>query len=293
MLSILIPIYNFSISELIQSIQNQCNTENIIYEIIAIDDCSNVEYQEKNREIITYSNVHYEQLPTNIGRAKIRNLLAKKANYSNLLFLDCDSKITSNTFIHNYLQHCNKENIIVCGGTCYDKVRPQSNILLRWKYGRNYEEKKAIKRHSFSAFNFLIHKSIFDSIQFDESISNYGHEDTLFGIALQQKGYHIEHIDNPLQHIGLDTNDIFIQKTKKSIENLQRIKRNISIEYQNTITLLAVLNLCNTMHITKLFAMLYNRIGIQLCNRIMQSKNLMLFNLFKITYICYLENQAR
>ena len=43
MISILIPIYNFTVIDLVKSIHYQCINSNIIFEIIAIDDDSKIE----------------------------------------------------------------------------------------------------------------------------------------------------------------------------------------------------------------------------------------------------------
>ena len=74
-----------------------------------------------------------------------------------------------------------------------------------------------------ATFNFMIRKDLFEQICFDETISGYGHEDTLFGWALRQQGVIIKHIDNPLIHISLDDSTIFISKIENSVKNLWHI----------------------------------------------------------------------
>ena len=57
----------------------------------------------------------------------------------------------------------------------------------------------------------LIPKKIFLAIKFDESITKYGHEDTLLGIMLEKEKKEIFHINNPLYHNGIENNIIFLQ----------------------------------------------------------------------------------
>ncbi len=71
--------------------------------------------------------------------------------------------------------------------------------------------------------NFMILKKVFQNITFDENITKYGHEDTLFGYELKNGKIEVFHIDNPLIHIGLEKADEFIDKSKKAVENLKYI----------------------------------------------------------------------
>ena len=71
--------------------------------------------------------------------------------------------------------------------------------------------------------NFLIHRELFNSIKFDESIIGYGYEDTLFAQKLRNHYVKIEHIDNPLIHIGLEPAQDFLDKTKNGMNNLARM----------------------------------------------------------------------
>mgnify|MGYP000465830659 CR=1 FL=1 len=69
-------------------------------------------------------------------------------------------------------------------------------------------------------YKILISKSLFQQLKFNESISEYGHEDTLFGIELQTKNIPINHILNPVVHLGLENEAIFLNKQEKAIQNL-------------------------------------------------------------------------
>jgi len=60
--------------------------------------------------------------------------------------------------------------------------------------------------------NTLIKKVCFNLIKFDTNIIKYGHDDTLFAYQVSKLQLHIEHINNPVQHGDIDSNDIFIKK---------------------------------------------------------------------------------
>ena len=225
MLSICIPIYNFNASHLIETLLQQTKHLPIPTEIILIDDAS-IQFKEHHKK---YSeNCTYIELPENIGRARIRNLFLKHAKYDYLLFLDCDSTVDNPSFISNYLEIIKEKPNVVCGGSIYDYHHPKRENKLRLKNGYFRESQPATERNknpfkSFLTNNFLIKKEILNNIKFDERLSKYGHEDTLFGYLLKSNNIPITHIDNVVVNGDIDLNDKFLAKTKNGIENLVQI----------------------------------------------------------------------
>lgn len=222
MISVLIPIYNFDVSQLAKDLNNQLIKSGKTFEIILMDDCSEETYRITNSSLTKIEQLSYIQLDENIGRSRIRNKLASTAQFERILFLDCDSMITAG-FVDNYLQEVDKA--VVCGGTLYYDEKPHPSQMLRWKYGKKREELSAVERtgnpyFSFKTNNFLLDKSIFNQLQFDEKIRSYGHEDTLFALGLEQLGIGIKHIDNPVYHVGLDSNREFLKKTELALQAL-------------------------------------------------------------------------
>ena len=225
MISILIPIYNYDVTLLVGELQDQIDNLEVEVEIICYDDGSNENFLEINEAIAMLSKVTYVKMPSNLGRSKIRNKLASNANGEYLLFLDCDVSLPSSGFISRYAQAIG-ENAVVVGGIVYAQTEPKDKLkLLRWKYGREREQSSSTARskapyQSFLSANFLISKEMFMSIQFDESIVQYGYEDILLGIRLKEIKEGILHIDNPVQHDGLDSSEGFIEKSKISVQTL-------------------------------------------------------------------------
>lgn len=225
MLSVLIPSYNYNVVPLVVEVQKQCLDCKISFEILVFDDVSK-HFVDENREINTFENCRFQVLEKNIGRSAIRNLLAKNAKYNALLFLDADTIPIQRNFIKNYIAQINEEEKIVYGGIKYQTEKPKKSQILRWKYGTSrealsVEKRKANPYISFLTLNFLIHKNIFTTVSFNETIPNLRHEDTLFSYNLKQQNVKIIHIENPVFHLGLDDFDVAIKKENESIVGLK------------------------------------------------------------------------
>ncbi|HAS35101.1 MAG TPA: glycosyl transferase [Flavobacteriales bacterium] len=228
MLSILIPIYNFELDPFVRELREQCLTEKIEFEILCIDDASDQEFKDVNRRLNQLEQVDYEELNSNIGRSKIRNLLAERASYENILFFDCDSSLEGEELIKKYRPFFDQKKVVY-GGRSYRRQSPSDpSLMLRWKYGfereiQSLEQRQEFPYRSFMTNNFLIPKSILSEVQLDEKLKGYGHEDTMLALELKERGYEIIHIDNPLCHIGLEESEEFLSKTKNGVYNLARI----------------------------------------------------------------------
>jgi glycosyltransferase involved in cell wall biosynthesis len=299
MLSILIPTYNYNCLELVKSLNKQALELDIEYEILVIDDCSCMP-SPANKEINLLANCKYSALNKNIGRAKIRNLLAKKAQYGKLLFIDCDAEICSDSFLKRYMSFM-KEESVVCGGCTYNQHGIDPSTKLRLYYGIKRESSTAKERQekpylSFSSFNFLISKNIFEQIKFDETITQYGHEDTIFGCELIHRKITIYHIDNALIHAGLESSTVFLEKTKTSIGNLILIHQQKNSTYTNInkeIKLLYAFRKLERLHLHKIFGTLFNPLKNPIEKNLLGEKpNIYLFDLYKLTYLCFLNNEA-
>ena len=228
MLSILIPIYNEDITGLVKDLAYQCNRQKITYEIICFDDGSRQLYKDKNEVLRSVFRVNYVELSENLGRAKIRNWLAKSARFDHLLFLDGDSKLINKSFIKNYVEHLPSNKVIV-GGRIY-KLKQPKNVkkVLHWKYGSLRESLTAAKRQKagfihFHSNNFIIPADIFDKHKFDTKINGYGYEDLVFAQELETAGHQIMHIDNPTRHNKIENVDAFLAKTTEGIGNLHSL----------------------------------------------------------------------
>lgn len=225
MLSILIPVYNQNVVDLVKSLQEQCESLDIQFQILVFDDKSNDATREENKTLSHEFGVNYVELSENIGRARIRNRLGRMAQYKNLLFLDGDSKIIREDFISKYLDEVER-SFLTYGGREYQKEKPRDQrLVLHWKYGTKREALPVEKRRldpylNFQSNNFLIKAHVFKNIQFDEEVNGYGYEDLLYAQKLKELDVAVSHIDNPVLHDGLESADQFIAKTKNAVKNL-------------------------------------------------------------------------
>ena len=207
-ISLLIPVFDYDIVALVHSMKSAIDKVPELCEILIGDDGSSAEFREKYKQL-ECETVRLIVSEKNIGRAAIRNKLALEAKGDYLLFIDADTMLpgTAEAYMLKWLPYTSISKVI-CGGTLYNDSPPgDPDKILRWKYGRYKEQRKAAERNkhphaSFSTFNVLIDKTVFSKIRFNEELKQYGHEDTLLGYQLKKAGIGILHIDNGLVHEG-------------------------------------------------------------------------------------------
>lgn len=296
MISICIPIYNFNVCNLVTELHYQGVSTSIPFEILLMDDASDESYKIQNRTLRKFPFVQYYELEENIGRSRIRNQLAVKARYDYLLYIDCDAKVISPNFIANYINYCYKD-VICVGGTSYAPQKPVPRYLLRWKIGVKRESANAYQRSkypnaNFSTFNFLMDRDFFLKVCFNEKLTGYGHEDTLFSFDLYKHNVPIRHIDNPLQHIGLETGPEVLCKCKQGIRNVRMITQLLNNDplFIKNLSLLNWGYRIQVLHATAIFAWIYSHLYKLLEKNLLGKRpNLFLFSLWKESYYCYLE----
>jgi len=288
MLSILIPTYNFNITRLATELHRQAMDQSIDFEIIVMDDDSE-KWVKENELIGELANCKHIILENNIGRSAIRNKLADEAKFDSLLFMDCDAEVSSSDFIQKYLPFCNMECVVI-GGTAYDPKEKNPDFSLRLKYGRVREARTASERgkNNFATFNFLISKSIFNRVRFEESIRGYGHEDMLFGHQLHQLGYEFIQIENPLIHKGLDDNRSFLSKTEEGTRNLFLLYQTGRYPFlADESKLLKTYIQISKSELTRLFALKFDLTS-HLLRRLLSGKSpsLLLYDWYKLLFLC-------
>lgn len=295
MLSILIPVYNYNICTLVATLHRQALECEIPFEIICLDDRSQ-KFLIENQEISKLKNTGYSILKKNIGRSAIRNLLAQKAIYDNLLFLDADTIPVHENFILNYVAQINDSKKIVYGGIRYQDIQPSRNEVLRWIYGTKREALTVSDRNkspyiSFLTLNFLIKKSIFSEVNFNESIPNLRHEDTLFSFELMQNQIAIVHFENPVYHLGLENSQTFLRKSEEAVVALKNLTDSnlISTEY---VKLSYYFQILKKYYLQPVVAFGF-RITKPLFLKQLLGKNpsLLLFDLYRLGYYCTLKTK--
>lgn len=291
-LSILIPVFDWDCSRLIEDLQFQGSSLGVPYEIIVADDCStDAELREKNRTVAeSLENCLFIGLSRNIGRASIRNLLADRARYPKLLFIDCDAAVKDDSFLSNYLDASDRASVI-CGGMVHPDTLPAPGVELRWTYERNADRERAAGFRNrapysrFTPFSFMIDRNVFMQIRFDASYKGYGYEDVQFGHELEKHGISVLHIDNPLVHLGLERNDVFMEKTRQAVLNAFDHKDGIG----DSSKLLCHYNRLLRLRMRWLFSIIWTFFRKDMERNLLGPKpRLKIFSLYKLCYICTL-----
>ncbi|UOR07501.1 glycosyltransferase [Hymenobacter aerilatus] len=229
-LSILIPVYNRGVALLVQQLRAQLSDWEGPTEICLLDDASQTEFQLENRPLALLPNVHYAELPRNVGRAAIRNQLAAAARYEWLLMLDNDSLLPDAHFLARYAAARTLAPVVVGGITYVGSPPTEPSLRLRWQYAQQREALPAARRRQLPASqlmlnNLLIRAEVFQRFRFDETLTRYGHEDSKLGWQLAQAGVLLHHLDNPVVHDGLDPAPVFLRKSRAAVHNLVLLYR--------------------------------------------------------------------
>ena len=292
MLSILIPTYNYDCTQLVRDLHKQVELLGVDYEIIVMDDASPIPvYREKNRVISALPHCRLIELEKNLGRARIRNRLADEAHYEWLLFMDSDAEVISDNFIVDYLKHTDAD--VVCGGLCHADELPSPEVSLRYAYEKRADKKRAAYYRAqhpyeqFITFCFMVRASVFHTIRFDETITEYGHEDTLFGVELSRRKVNIRHIDNPMCQGGIETNMEFVEKSRAAIRNLVLLEDSM----EGHSTLLSLYRLLCRVGLDGCVARWFVRKEQRITGRLVNggASSVCLFFIYKLGYFCLLK----
>lgn len=294
-LSVLIPIFNFPVLSLVKTLHQQAKRLELEFEILCYDDGStDGATKELNNKLADLAGVVYKEFKQNKGRSQIRNLLAKESKYENLLFIDSDSRIVNNDFLQIYMEAA-KECEVVAGGTVYIQ-QPQKEFSLRYYYGKSREELSAEERSrdpykNLCLNNTLIRKKLFVNHLLDENILKYGHEDTKFALSLKKSMVNICHIDNAVEHIGLEENAVFLSKTKDGVANFLYLSNEGIV---NRTKLYRSFKLLQATGLSKLFIYLWNLGEKPLMKNLHSSHpSIFLFDLYKLQLLLKLNKGNR
>ncbi len=293
MLSICIPVFNYNVLGLVSTLLTQAQALPVEFEILVWEDGSKEEQKVENRKLVELdSRVHYVEWEKNRGRSIIRNRLAEAAQFPYLLFMDCDAALPDDDFLKRYAEYLTEplKRQVICGGRIYPKRPEDAHLQLHWLYGTLKESQPVERRRlapnsSFMTNNFLVSRDIFESIQFNEDLQGYGHEDTLFGWELQKQRIQIEHIGNPVIHAGLETSSEFLEKTTQGIGNLHRLHNLIGEQnsWINEIKLLRVFSRLQGWRVTGITYRLLHLLQKPIEKQLHSAKpSLLAFDLYKL-----------
>ena len=294
MISILIPTFNYNAYPLALAIEQQALRANIIFELICIDDGSFSDHNIENQKINSLTNCKFIEGKRNIGRNANRHLLAKKAQYDWLLFIDSDVLPKTSHYILNYLTIIPQDYDAAFGGFAYYDNPPSRDKTLRYYFGKQREEVSALIRNAqpykvIISANFIIRKSIFLRINKAETKNLYG-LDYLFGGLLKTNSCKVHHIDNEVYHLGIDRNEDYLEKTKKAVETLYYINTTKKLKKHDN-SLLNAYNRLKFIYLSGLFGKLLLRFNGKIeHNLLSENPSMFLFDLYRLGYFCRIKS---
>lgn len=227
-LSILIPTRNFAPSVLVKALNSQATALHIDCEILVLDDASDdAEALSALRAIEQSGACRVIWCQERQGRARARNILYKESQGELLLFIDSDAQVCSSGFLSRHLEDA-KQAPVICGALINPAPPAPAGCELRYKYEAAAEKKghrtaDYRNRHPYdrlATFQLLLHRSVMERITFDESLTEYGYEDVIFGLRLQELGIPVLHTDNALLHTGINPNADFLANTEAAMRTL-------------------------------------------------------------------------
>lgn len=226
-LSILIPVYNFNVTSLVQALAGQLARLEIGAEIVLLDDGSDASFLPLNKSLQSITDVSFFQNENNVGRMAARLKLATLARYEYLLFLDCDSIIIRDDFIAAYSALITKNVVLASGGRAYAGTIPADcDLMLHWKYGTVRESRRNNSK-AFMSNNFLIKKELFSQLDNSLELTGYGHEDSWWGIQFEQLGINCYLLDNPVLHADIEKAAVFLEKSENALKNILLLSQKI------------------------------------------------------------------
>lgn len=294
MLSILLPVYNYDIHPLVKNLYDQAIEQKIDFEILIADDAStNPDLKVKSQYFDKLKHCSVFTFSKNRGRTYTRNFLAEKASYDYLLFLDADVLPKNSDFLADFLQYKSQADLIF-GGIDYAEQKPSSDKILRWKYGKNREARALKERQekpyiSIISGAMFIRKELF--IAANQELQNAYGLDSVFVENLKSAQAKILHIDNPVIHLGLETNAEFLNKTKKGLEALVELEKaeKVSLDYRAVQKAYLKLKRLGMPRTFRSFYKLFQR-RIEK-NLLSKNPSLLYFDLYKLEYYIRLKKE--
>lgn len=288
MLSLLIPTYNYNISELLTSVHKQLELAHIPFEIIVFEDGStspNPSYTHlKYTKVITSKN--------NVGRVKARKFLAEQATYNWLLFLDADVMPKNPTFITDYLAQLSKGYDAIFGGFYYKNTPPNETLMLRWKYGKTKEQVPSRIRNKtpykiIISANCLIKKDLFLEINKAMNHSKGYGFDNLFAALLKENNCKVLHIDNEVHHLGIENSLRYLKKKEEAALTLLKLEKEGLITAHDN-DLLNLYTTLKTYYLTGVGRLFFKVFGPVLKKQLTgKNPNINLLQVYRISFMCY------
>jgi hypothetical protein len=295
MLSILIPVYNYPIATLLEGLSQSIEQIDFNVEILCLEDGS-TQFVDNNKSICSgIKHASHIISQKNKGRITSRKHLAAQAKYSWLLFLDADVQLKDNQFLKNYSSYFKSDFEAIYGGCTYDVEKPIDSKLLRWKYGKAYEDIEASLRNKspykyIVSANFLIEKTLLKDLFSYIEYEGYGY-DILLGALMKSNNTRVLHINNPVIHKGLDDNNEFFNKVRKAVETSYMLHRDARLKISSS-SLIKTFNLLKKLGLVRLVSLIFKFTKSKLSQNLLGiNPNIKLLQFYKLGYLCAISSK--
>ena len=288
MISILIPCHNFNAYPLALKLEKQALLLDVNFEIICSDDGSFSLKNEENQKINLLTNSKFIELKKNIGRIQNRILLAEKAQYEWLIFLDVDSQPKKNDYLKKYISKIGNSDFVF-GGNEF-KYNLNGKFYLKNKFAKHREAKSSTVRKKkpykyIISTNFMAKKSSFLNCYSKIKYKSYGN-DYIISSILQNDNILVCHIDNCTVVSVNDDNEQFILKSKDALKNLYKNYSEGNLK-KNSISIIKLFCIMDKLNICKVFLSFTNPLEKFIFKNInSKDPNLILFDIFRLRYLC-------
>jgi len=211
---------------LVEKLCEELEEMDVVCEILVGDDAS-PQPPKAHMVLKNMPQVSFLISEKNRGRTGMRQWLSEKAQYEHLLFMDADVLPKNEHFISAFLKETS--NQVVFGGIEYLDTPPAKEQMLRWKYGRSRETMTAVKRQdqpylTVNSGCFMIHRALFLKTNQLLQMNKYG-LDNYFKELLRKANATVRHIDNPVYHLGLESNAQFLKKSLEAVNTTVYLER--------------------------------------------------------------------
>lgn len=290
-ISMLIPVFNADCSALLTDLLSQAvKLKGVEWELcVAEDGSSDTDSIAANEAQLQGAHCRHLVYGQNVGRARIRNLLAREARGEWLLFIDSHMRVGKSDFLRTYLSAPDAE--VVDGDYVVAADASEWSCSLRYCYEKACEHRHDAAARSkqpyagFHTANFLVRRDFFLQNPLEESFSEYGYEDVLFGARMEQQEANILHIDNPVEFRFFESNSRFMDKTDAALRSLA-LHEDLLGRHSRLLTLYRCLK---KWHLHLLGAALYRWRGEQLRKQLCKEDrrpSLRLFNAYRFFCFC-------
>jgi hypothetical protein len=120
-------------------------------------------------------------------------------------------------------------------------------------------------------------------------MKKYGHDDTQLAYQLQLKQAAVTHINNPIEHGDIDSNEVYLHKTEQSLENLLELYSEQKID-PSFIKMLSLYVTLKKTGMNRLIGFLFKKVKKILQNNLLgKNPNMIVFSIYRVGYLCSLE----